>query len=199
MAARSARWWLILFLIFGFLLAGLFGLFVMPIQYVELINTQKPAHVVLESYSVCAFLFAGTALFVFYSMSALFQYRLPFQVFEPGRRLERHEVPTPLAPYYAFLSFFTLTYAFAVLYVTLSYLAPGSFDTHLSAVQGVYFSTITAYTIGYGDISPKNDLARAVVVSQVIISSFYFLVLFTATLNYNSRKQAAAHPPREEL
>tara|TARA_Y100001934_G_C11785469_1_gene510205 strand:+ start:118 stop:429 length:312 start_codon:yes stop_codon:yes gene_type:complete len=42
--------------------------------------------------------------------------------------------------------------------------------------DAIYFSTIVQSTVGYGDISPKNNKAKWLVVSQVMIS-FIILLL----------------------
>jgi hypothetical protein len=54
-------------------------------------------------------------------------------------------------------------------------------DKHLSPSQAIYFSFITAATIGYGDISPKDDYIQQIVIAQVIIS-LVFIVMFIANI-----------------
>lgn len=54
-------------------------------------------------------------------------------------------------------------------------------DKHLTPSQAIYFSFITAATIGYGDISPKDDYIQQIVIAQVMIS-LVFIVMFIANL-----------------
>ena len=49
--------------------------------------------------------------------------------------------------------------------------------SHLTPVQVIYFSFITAATIGYGDISPSAGLVQNMVTLQVIVSLFFIVVI----------------------
>lgn len=40
-----------------------------------------------------------------------------------------------------------------------------------------YFSIVTQTTLGYGDISPRSDTARGVVMAQVVIGQLYLAIL----------------------
>ena len=50
----------------------------------------------------------------------------------------------------------------------------GSDDTHLSFIDLLYFNTVTAFTVGYGDISPKTNTLKFLVMIQIYVS--YFIV-----------------------
>lgn len=84
------------------------------------------------------------------------------------------------------LSYSAFNYAFAVVYVFVSSIDPTSFSTGkaLGVVESMYFSTITAATVGYGDIAPKTDVTRLIVVAQVSISLLYVIILFSAFASY---------------
>ena len=80
------------------------------------------------------------------------------------------------------LNFLELNITYASLYMMMARRVPASFHTPTDAWMGdpltaVYFSFITAGTIGYGDISPATPLARWVVLGQITLS-FIFVVLF---------------------
>ncbi|MHA7208156.1 potassium channel family protein [Arthrobacter sp. MDT1-65] len=57
---------------------------------------------------------------------------------------------------------------FSVLYTALSTADPASFSEPLSRMDGLYFTSTVLTTVGFGDITPKSDLARAVVTVQMI-------------------------------
>lgn len=57
---------------------------------------------------------------------------------------------------------------FALLYTSMSTTDPSAFTERLSRVDALYFTTVTFATVGFGDITPVSDLARAVVTVQMI-------------------------------
>ena len=81
-----------------------------------------------------------------------------------------------------FLSYALAVYAFGVAYIFISGLDQESFSTghNLSFVDGLYFSVITAATVGYGDIVPKSNAAKIIVMIEVIVSLLYVVLLKAA-------------------
>lgn len=57
---------------------------------------------------------------------------------------------------------------FALLYLSLSITDNSSFSEHLSRTDALYFTTSTFATVGFGDITPVSQLARALVSVQMI-------------------------------
>jgi voltage-gated potassium channel len=57
---------------------------------------------------------------------------------------------------------------FALLYTSMSTTDRSSFSEPLSKVDALYFTTSTFATVGFGDITPANQLARAIVSVQMI-------------------------------
>ena len=57
---------------------------------------------------------------------------------------------------------------FALLYSSMSLTDPSSFSEPLSKTDALYFTTSTFATVGFGDITPVTQLARAVVSAQMI-------------------------------
>lgn len=57
---------------------------------------------------------------------------------------------------------------FSLLYIAMSTTDPLAFSEPLGRVDGLYFTSTTLATVGFGDITPKSDLARAVVTVQMI-------------------------------
>jgi voltage-gated potassium channel len=58
---------------------------------------------------------------------------------------------------------------FAATYYTMSHTVAGSFDTALTKLDAMYFTFTTFATVGYGDIAPKSQAARAVVMGQMAV------------------------------
>jgi hypothetical protein len=57
---------------------------------------------------------------------------------------------------------------FALLYTSMSITSAASFSEPLSRTDALYFTTSTFATVGFGDITPVSQLARAVVSVQMI-------------------------------
>ncbi|GAA2144992.1 hypothetical protein GCM10009825_37100 [Arthrobacter humicola] len=57
---------------------------------------------------------------------------------------------------------------FALLYTSMSTTDPLSFSEPLNRTDALYFTTSTFATVGFGDITPTTELARAVVSVQMI-------------------------------
>ncbi|MET4136040.1 potassium channel family protein [Pseudarthrobacter sp. PvP090] len=57
---------------------------------------------------------------------------------------------------------------FALLYMSMSTTDSSAFTEPLSRVDALYFTTVTFATVGFGDITPVSQLARAVVTVQMI-------------------------------
>jgi len=62
-----------------------------------------------------------------------------------------------------------LLVAFAAGYVTLSHADVAHFSEPLNHTGALYFAVTVFSTVGFGDITPKGDLARAVVSMQMIL------------------------------
>lgn len=105
-----------------------------------------------------------------------------------------------------FISYAAFLYAYGVLYTYVSHIDPAAFGGGLSGFDAVYFSTITAATVGYGDIAPQSDLAKAIVISEVLIGLLYVVLLFSACaaalqarrLHHEPGSQPVAPPPSEQ-
>lgn len=80
---------------------------------------------------------------------------------------------------------------FALLYVAMSTSDPLAFSEPLSRVDGLYFTSTTLATVGFGDITPKSDLARAVVTVQML-AGLGVLVLVREGLPLRSATSAPA-------
>lgn len=77
-----------------------------------------------------------------------------------------------------FFNFFEIIFDFAVLYAHLDSANQGMFSQAItSGKDAVYFSFVTAATVGFGDIVPLSAEARALALIQITLT-FIFVVLF---------------------
>jgi hypothetical protein len=132
---------------------------------------------------------AGTAVFLSIATVALFlagvalrlgePTRIAGQVALPSKPLKRGESAPPLpAAAVVPLVAASLILSFASLYLALAAVEPGMFQASpcsLDPFSSVYFSTVVAATVGFGDIVPTKNPARLVVVAQM-----FFVVTFLA-------------------
>ncbi|MET3950006.1 potassium channel family protein [Arthrobacter sp. UYEF36] len=110
-----------------------------------------------EDNPAAAWIRLGGVLFIFLSALGL-QLRMIIAAEVPQIRAAEAVVETVLM----FLCLF------ALLYISLSATDPSAFTEPLSRVDGLYFTTVTFATVGFGDITPVSQLARAVVTVQMV-------------------------------
>ncbi len=123
------------------------------------------------------------------SASYIYGFKVPMMIGRVGRREVLIRESTLRSPMGVILStafsYFLTIYAYALVYAYISNLYGGQFTKeNLTFVDAAYFSVITAATVGYGDIAPKSDLARMLVITEVGVNMVYviFLFSFIATL-----------------
>jgi voltage-gated potassium channel len=63
---------------------------------------------------------------------------------------------------------------FAWIYLTLSWSDPAALGGALTRTEALYFTVTVLSTVGFGDITPKTDVARLIVIIQMVLD---FLVL----------------------
>lgn len=90
---------------------------------------------------------------------------------------------------YTFSSYVMTIYGFALAYMLLSRVdlesfSQGGHKEALDVMAGIYFSVITAATIGYGDIVPLSNLARALVIMEVFIVMIYVVFMFSIVAGF---------------
>ena len=67
----------------------------------------------------------------------------------------------------------------------IAYLTPGAFvftggfqgESSMEGFNAFYFSFVTLCTVGYGDVTPASNVARMLVVMEIISGLFYMAVL----------------------
>jgi voltage-gated potassium channel len=86
--------------------------------------------------------------------------------------------------------YFEMVILFAALYIYVSRHFERSFidqahsGASLDLVSGLYFSMVTAATVGYGDIYAAAPWSRLIVVAQIMMSLDYVVVIFSAGVAY---------------
>jgi hypothetical protein len=87
---------------------------------------------------------------------------------------------------YAALSTYLLVgLFFGLIYWSLEHSFPGSFSSpgELSASAAIYFSFVTLATLGYGDITPRSELARGLAVFEVVGGQLFLAVLIARLIS----------------
>jgi hypothetical protein len=84
--------------------------------------------------------------------------------------------------YAAILMYLLAALLWAYVYTFLQLIDPASFNIDLSQPQDYmlvfqYFSFVTITTLGYGDISPVTEVARAFTVLEAVVGQIYLVVV----------------------
>jgi hypothetical protein len=84
------------------------------------------------------------------------------------------------------LGYLTIVYVFAGLHGTVWRLEPQNSFKNLPEVPSfmdfIYYSVVTAATLGYGDITPLSTLARVLASTEVILGLGWLTVVFGAVI-----------------
>lgn len=89
---------------------------------------------------------------------------------------------------------------FAAGYYVVGLTQVDSFTQSMNKVGAMYFTVTVFSTVGFGDITPKTDLARNLVTVQMIITLVVLglvVKLLTAAVNVGLKRQSAKHPNPE--
>ena len=116
-------------------------------------------------------------LFTGFNAGALFLY------------IQRRGSPTNDTVYGGICVYILLGYCFALVFILLDTLAPGSFYYTHSAPVGIgqvesrliYFSFVTLTTVGFGDITPLTPPAKSLVMIEAVVGPM-FVAVFLARL-----------------
>jgi voltage-gated potassium channel len=87
---------------------------------------------------------------------------------------------------------------FAATYCTVGAQQPGAFSEPLSRTDGLYFTTTTFATVGFGDITARTQLARILVTVQMLVGvltvGVIAKVVFGAVQQAEARRVEASAP-----
>jgi voltage-gated potassium channel len=95
---------------------------------------------------------------------ALFVADLLFEI----RQITRHDRPMLRATVAMATVIPLFLVLFSWIYLTMSSSDPAAFGGHLSRVSALYFTVSVFSTVGFGDITPKTDVARLVTSVQMM-------------------------------
>jgi voltage-gated potassium channel len=88
---------------------------------------------------------------------------------------------------YATIAFFSLVYLGVAR-------TPGQFSGLETRIDALYFTTATLTTVGYGDVSPVGQAARAVVTVQLLFNVLFVAVAARLAGSIIERRSAPAPP-----
>jgi voltage-gated potassium channel len=80
---------------------------------------------------------------------------------------------------------------FALAYLNMSARDPAAFNETLNRTSALYFTVVTLATIGYGDIVARTDMARTVVMMQVVVN----IVILGSAIKVIAELARRAGPP----
>jgi hypothetical protein len=114
-------------------------------------------------------------------------------------RVSRSQRPVMAAVEALVLVFGLFTAFFALLYVSVATSNPQAFTEDIDKVAGIYFTTTVLTTVGFGDITPVNDLARGLVTVQMVLGAALIgtalkALGFSAKRAVNARTTSVAAP-----
>jgi voltage-gated potassium channel len=162
------RWWLIML---GLLRAAVSSAVMVTLYYVLPLGARSTGYVIVE-------LSVGLALFTVmmaWQVSAIARSKHP-----RIRAIQALATATPL-----FLLLFAATY------FIMSEQIPATFTEPLSRSDALYFTITVFSTVGFGDISAKDEVARLVVAVQMLLDLIILGVGIQVILGAVERGQAA--------
>jgi voltage-gated potassium channel len=89
---------------------------------------------------------------------------------------------------------------FSGLYLSLSKTSPATFNESLDHSSALYFTITVFSTVGFGDIVPTTDTARAIVSAQMLLDLVIIGVVVRVLINAarSGLERARQGPPTEE-
>lgn len=71
---------------------------------------------------------------------------------------------------------FILMFTFMIIYKIINMIDENSFSSKLNNIDTLYFTIMTQMTVGYGEIVPKSQLAKMLVMIHTTL--FWMIVIF---------------------
>ena len=92
-------------------------------------------------------------------------------------------------------SIFLFLCLFSLLYISISETDPASFTEPLTRLDAFYLTTATFATVGFGDITPTSDVARTVVIIQMIVGLGVLVLI--AKVSFFAARQSLRGVPQK--
>lgn len=94
------------------------------------------------------------------------------------RRIAKHETVTATTLWGAIAAYLSVGIAFSFVYAAVHGLDTDAFANVVGGLGDFnYFSFVTMTTLGYGDIAPVSDLARALAILQTVLGQIFLVVV----------------------
>ena len=87
------------------------------------------------------------------------------------------------------LAFEVVLILFALLYFSLAVNAADQFDGIATKIDALYFATVTMTTVGFGDVAPLGQVARALVTLHLVFD-VVFIALVTSLVRQGIQMRA---------
>jgi hypothetical protein len=171
-----------IFTLIIFSIAAILPIFLIPAQTAANLTTSSWITIII-AFIPYLIIWLYNFLFMYDTVAYIYGFKRPFIV-SPGFNLtfEESSLRTPFDYIKNSLISYVLTlYGFAVAYLFISQLDKKSFNINCSLdySTSVYFTVVTAATVGYGDIYPVSVTARWFVSAEIIISFLYIIFIFS--------------------
>ncbi len=82
---------------------------------------------------------------------------------------------------------------FAWIYLTMSNINPATFDGAMDRTTALYFTVTVFATVGFGDITPRTDLARLITTVQMLADLAVVAIVIRLILGVATRSTVARH------
>lgn len=87
-----------------------------------------------------------------------------------------------------------LVATFSFSYLSMSVNDPAAFDEPLGHTDALYFTLTTVTTVGFGDVAPKTEAARGLVIGQMVID-FVLIGVGVRLLSLETKRRLGATRP----
>ena len=141
-----------------------------------------------ESAALTAAVWSAVLSFVLLGMAFLRQ----------ARRIFRSEYPMLAAAETLVILLAVFLIGFAFVYLALSASDPASFSEPLTRTGALYFAVTVLSTVGFGDITPKIDATRWIVMAQMLIDIGLIAGALRLIVGLARRADQRRHSPATE-
>lgn len=99
------------------------------------------------------------------------------------------------------MNLFQIIVIFGIWYHFLSIHFPGAFSQSIGILDAVYFSIITFFTTGYGDITPVSNAAKVLTMFESMLAFYTLLIVINGliSLHFNAKEDNFSLEKEENL